>query len=170
MKKIIASVAAAGVLVTGAFTASTLLSAPAGAQALDAVVDDPMGADETGPREEALDEVLAGLVADDVLSQGQADEVKARLVAKHEELAAERRERREERRAVREQIRGFLEDDVITADELAQLPEDHPMRNEDGVFGDALADGQITREELRELRMEHMDGWRRGIGGAGVNA
>ncbi len=170
MKKIIASVAAAGILVTGAFTASALVGAPAGAQTIDVATSDTTGPDEIGPREEALDEVLAGLVADDILTQAQSDEVKARLVAKHEELRAERQERREERRTVRDQIRGFLEDDVISSDELAQLPEDHPLRNDDGVFGDALADGQITRDELEEIHEGRLEGWRRGFARSDTNA
>ncbi len=43
-----------------------------------------------------------------------------------------------------EQIQGFLEDGVITSDELAQLPADNPISN----LEDILADGQITQEEL----------------------
>ena len=159
MRSVIATIAAVGVLVAGAFTATMLSSDPAAAQ--DAASADPSTADVVGPREEVLDEVLEGLVADGTLSQAQADAVEERLVAAHEELAAERRAMREARRDVRDLIRGFLEDDVITRDELAQLPDDHPFNDPDGPLGEALEDGQITRDELRgvgeELRMERRE-------------
>jgi len=55
--------------------------------------------------------------------------------------------RREAAKAVRQQIREFLKDGVITADELAQLPADNPLRNLDKL----LDDGKITLDELRQL-------------------
>ncbi len=154
MKKIITSLAAAGILVAGTFAASTATTSPADAQATDTdvVAERP----EPGP---ARDAAMDGLVADGTLTQAQADTVKDRLLAAHEERRAERearreerKERRAERRANRAQIREFLEDDVITADELAQLSEDHPFRNPDGPIGDALADGEITRDELEAAK------------------
>jgi len=88
-----------------------------------------------------LEEVLTDLVADDVLTQAQADAVSEAVKTRHEE-------RRAEHKALREQMRTFLEDRVLSADELAQLPEDHPLRNLDSY----LDDGQLTEDELRELR------------------
>ena len=160
MKRIIVSLAAAGVLVAGAFVASSVTSGPADAQtATESQAEEPA----IGQREEALDEVLSGLVANGTINQSQADAVKDALQAKGEELRAEREARREERRADRELIRGFLDDDVISADELAQLGDDHPFNDPDGRFADAAADGEITKAELQELRPQRGD--RRGFGG-----
>lgn len=146
MKTILASIAAAGVLVAGAFVTTAITDSPAAAQVPDTTVT------EDGERVGPLDEVMAGLVADGTLTQAQADEVEARLRAAHEEHRAERLERREERRANRELIKGFLEDGVIDSDELAQLGDDHPFNDPDGPFAEAAADGEITLEELRELK------------------
>jgi hypothetical protein len=88
-----------------------------------------------------LSDVLSGLVGDGVIDQGQADAILEAVDARHEELRAERQR-------LREQLRGFLEDGTLSADELAQLPEDHPLRNLDQY----LEDGQLTLEELRQLR------------------
>jgi hypothetical protein len=97
-----------------------------------------------------LDEVLGTLVAEGTITQGQAEAVKEALQAKGEELKAEREARRAERRADREQIREFLDDGVIDAGELAQLGDGHPFNDPDGPLADALDDGELTRDELRE--------------------
>ena len=88
-----------------------------------------------------LEEVLGGLVEDGTLTQEQADAVTDGVETRHEEI-------RSEMQALHEQLRGFLEDGVLSADELAQLPEDHPLRNLDTY----LEDGQLTEDELAELR------------------
>ena len=94
-----------------------------------------------------LDKVLKDLVADGTLDQGQADAITARLKAERDALRADLKARREAAKAVRQQIREFLKDGVITADELAQLPADNPLRNLDKL----LDDGKITLDELRQL-------------------
>ena len=96
-----------------------------------------------GPAERGtiLSDVLEELVTDGTINQGQADAI--------EEAITERRtEVREEAEARREQMRTFLEDGTLSADELAQVPEDHPLRNLDSF----LEDGQLTQDELRQLR------------------
>ena len=164
MKTILASLAAASVLVAGAFVASTVTTDPANAQTTDpvdtnvVVVDD----DRVGP----LEEVLSDLVDDRTLTLAQADAVADAMLAKRDESRTERVARREERQANREQIVQFLEDDVIDASELAQLGDDHPFNDPDGPFADAASDGEITRDELRELREQHRGAHRgRGFGG-----
>lgn len=173
MKTILAAIAASGVLVTGAFVASAVTDAPASAQtddittAYDATTtDDPQ---RTGP----LIDVLDGLVSEGILTRDQADEVESRLRAAGKELRAERRkrledrrERRQDRRADRQLIREFLADDVIDSDELAQLGDDHPFNDPDGRFADAAADGEITRDELREIR----ESLRSPVGDVGTNS
>ena len=87
-----------------------------------------------------LEEVLDGLVEDGTLTQEQADAVTEGVETQREEI-------RSEHEALREQLRGFLEDGALSADELAQLPEEHPLRNLDTY----LEDGQLTEDELSEL-------------------
>ena len=164
MRKIIVSLAAAGVLVAGAFVATSVASGPADAQTADTETTSP----RAEARQEVMAEVLSGLVADGTLTQAQADAVSAAFESKAEEIRAEREARREERKAERELIQGFLEDDVISSDELSQLSDDHPLNDPDGPFADAAADGQITREELQEIREER--GPRRGHRGLGSGA
>jgi hypothetical protein len=88
-----------------------------------------------------LGDVLADLVGDGVIDPGQADAILEAVETRHEELRAERQR-------LREQLRGFLEDGTLSAEELAQLPEEHPLRNLD----EFLDDGQLTEDELRQLR------------------
>jgi hypothetical protein len=163
MNKIFVSIAAAGVLVAGAFAASTIVGTPAQAQTgVNAVAE----ADEVdasarphfaGPGE-ILDEVLADLVAEGTLDQGEADAVKAAVEAKQEEVHAEREAWREENpgRMERGFRRGFvmgglLEDGVIDADELAELPDDHPLNDPDGPAAEYLTDGRLTEDEVKAM-------------------
>lgn len=151
MRKVLIALGVSGLLIAGAFVASTLSLGVASAQTGDTAVTE----DGVGPREAVLDEVVQSLVDDGTITEDEAVIIKDRFVAMHEELAAERDARREERKELHELVLGFLDDDVISASELAQLPDDHPLRNEDGVFSSALEDGQITRAELEQVRAEH---------------
>jgi len=163
MKKIFVSIAAAGVLVAGAFAASTVVESPALAQTAvpTAVESDEVEAadrpDFAKPGE-ILDEVLGDLVTNGTLDQSESDAVKAALEARHEEVRAEMEAWREENpgRAERGSNRGFgmgglLEDGVIDADELAELPDDHPLKDADGPAASYLADGQLTEDELKQM-------------------
>jgi crotonobetainyl-CoA:carnitine CoA-transferase CaiB-like acyl-CoA transferase len=159
MKKIIASIAAAGILVVGAFAASTITSSEASAQTDEA----PAATDEVRrPNPGAiLDQVLGDLVEDGTLEQSQADAVKNGLESKRDELKerfGDRKDRRAHRQEMRENIEAWLEDGVITADELAELEVDLPI-HEDGPLAEALKDGQITQAEwdtfLEERKANH---------------
>ncbi|HUG48492.1 MAG TPA: hypothetical protein VMP67_08780 [Candidatus Limnocylindria bacterium] len=105
-----------------------------------------------------LQEILDELVDEGVIDDEQADAIVERAGERAEQKRDEVRALREQMREVRQQLRLFLEDGVITQDELAQLPEDHPLRNLDTY----LEDGQLTREELEELA-----GWSRPDWGPG---
>lgn len=147
MKKIIASVAAAGILVVGAFAASTITTSEASAQ----TEDTPTTTDEISrPRPGAiLDGVLSDLVTDGTLEQDEADAVKSAMAEKWDELKekfGDRKERRAHHREMRDNIESWLEDGVISADELAELDFDLP-KFEDGPLAEALEDGQITQAE-----------------------
>jgi hypothetical protein len=150
MKKVIAALAAAGVLVAAAFTASIVTD---GGVATAQVPDEGTTTVERPERGAHFREVLDTLVAAGTIRQDQADTIEEAMVAKHEEL----RESGEGFRHHRGSrggfgLRGLLEDDVISADELAELPDDHPFNDPDGPAADYLDDGQLTRDELKEIR------------------
>jgi hypothetical protein len=151
MKKVIAALAAAGVLVAAAFTASIVTD---GGVATAQVPDEGTTAVERPDRGAPFREVLDELVAAGTIRQDQADAIEEAMVAKHEE-------RRESGEGFRHHRRGFggafglrelLADDVISADELAELPDDHPFSDPDGPAADYLDDGQLTKDELKEIR------------------
>ena len=94
-----------------------------------------------------LEDVLANLVTTGVITQEQSDAITAALTTAAEEQRAELEAQSEQMQAMWEQIKTFLEDGVITADEIAQLPADNPFSN----LEEILADGQITQEELESV-------------------
>ena len=151
MKKIFVSIAATGVLVAGAFAASTIVDGQALAQTVDeTAVERP----DIPKPDDILDEVLADLVTDGTLDQSEADAVKAGLEARHEEVRAELDEWHENNpgRAERDPaMDGMLEDGVLDADELADLPDDHPFNDPDGPAVEFLDDGELSADELRQL-------------------
>lgn len=147
MKKIIASIAAAGVLVAGAFIASTVTGSEASAQTDEA----PVVRDEARrpPRGAILNQVLDDLVENKTLTEDQAEAVKKAIVAKRDELKdkfGDRAERRVRRRRIRAQIQEWLLDGAITEAELSELDIDLPIF-EEGPLADALKDGKITQAE-----------------------
>lgn len=177
MKKVLAALAASGVLVAGGF-ATAAISTPATAIAQEQTDEAPLDftSDERVRPERGaiLEEVLGTLVADGVITSDQADQIAAALQAKHDELRAEFGDRRGPRGFRGDGgLRALLEDGVIDAAELAELPEDHPVLDPDGPFADYLDDGQLTAEELDEIRgeMAPHGGFRgRGFGHRGAQA
>ncbi len=166
MKKIMVSLVAASALVLGAFAASTITSSEASAQTDEATTVDEATTATDGirwpHRGAILEGVLSDLVGDGVLTQGQADAVNEALEAEREELREEfgdRRDRRANRHDMRTQIRDWLEDGVITAEELSELPADLPILADDGPLAEALKDGQITQAEwdafIEQRRADH---------------
>lgn len=158
MRKVIAALAAAGVLVAGAFTAAAV-SSP-GSAAAQETPEDAVEAPERPGKGQFMEDVLNGLVADNVITQDQADQIATAF----EEAAAERREEfgdrghRGNRRGFRggSDLRGLLEDGVIDADELAELGPDHPLNDPDGPAADFVEDG-LTMDELQEIRQQLHD-------------
>ncbi|GMQ86221.1 MAG: hypothetical protein BMS9Abin07_1794 [Acidimicrobiia bacterium] len=160
MRKTLTAVVAAGVLVAGAFVATAVAGTQVSAQeapSQDTGVERP-----DRPRGgKILDEVLSDLVADGVIDQGQADAIAAALRAKGEQLREEREQWREENPGRFERgfksgfrLRGLLEDGVIDADEIASLPDDHPLKDPNGPAAKYLDDDQLTADELRQLHEE----------------
>jgi hypothetical protein len=159
LKKTLTALLAALVLVAGAFAATAIAGGAATAQTEDESTEQERP--DFPKRGEILDEVLADLVAGEIIDQSQADQIAAALNARAEEVRAEMQQWRDENpgRFERGFRRGFhlgglLEDGVIDADELAELPDDHPLKDPNGPAAKYLGDDQLTKEELQELRQE----------------
>ena len=155
MKKLIATTAAAGVLVAGAFVASTVATNPADAQVPDSITEQLDTTQQERPDRGAIfDEVIEGLVADGTIDSGQADAIKEAFEAKRDEIDEEFGPRPERGRGFhRGALRGLLADDVITQAEIDALPDDHPLRTGESPLSELLEDdGQITREELEAFK------------------
>lgn len=138
--KIIAALVAGGLLVGAGFVTS-LVSAPSTASAQE----DTAAADK-GPFHrgfEFLSGVLDELVAENTISQEDADAV---LDAVEEKAAG----MKADHEAMRELIKGFLEDGVLTKAEFDQLPADNPFAHER--FDEAWGDDELSQEEIREAR------------------
>jgi len=101
-----------------------------------------------------LEEVLAEMVTEGTLAQVQSDAIVAAVQAKKEELV-------EARQQAKEMLESFWEDDILTEDEISQLPFAEQILQIEGV-SEALADGQITKAELQELHPGKRDGDRWG--------
>lgn len=140
-KKIWAAIVAGGLLIGAGFVAS-IVSVPGTA----AAQEESDTKERQGPIPRILGflgEVLDDLVGDGTITQDQADAIVAASEAKAEE-------KRAEHEANRTLLGEAMADDVITEDEVADLPEDHPIFDER--FDEAWADGELTGEELAELR------------------
>lgn len=99
-------------------------------------------------------EALQALVGNGTLSSDQVDAIlEAFETARDERPHPMRRGAR-----AGWQIAEMLEDGVIDADELAALPEGHPLTDPDGPAADFLDDGQLTEDELDELRSQRRQG------------
>lgn len=148
MRRIIVSFAAAGVLVAGAFVASTFVSTEVLAQTDEApVVTEEALRPYPGS---ILDGVLGDLVEDGTLARGQADAVKEALAAKRDEFKekfGDRRDRWDRRHCIHAQTNQWLEDGVISAEELSELPDDARIFSDDSLLSEALEDGEITQAE-----------------------
>lgn len=149
-KRIWAAFIAGAVLVGAGFVTSMVSSA--GTAIAQDETDDTDG-DGPFPRIMGfLGEVLDGLVGDGTITQDQADAVTEAAQEKATEL-------REEKQADRELLRDLLEDDVITKEEAAQLPEDHFLFSDR--YDEAWEDGELTRDELRPFSRHNF--FKRGV-------
>lgn len=162
MRTIVTAVIAAVVITAGAFAATAVV----GGQATAQESDEPAIEQRDRPHRGAiLEETLSELVADGTITQAQADAITDALAAKAEAHKAEREENREQRQAVRDQFRSAIEDGVIDSAELAELqaalPDGHWLNNPDSPAAPYLQDGELTSDELSQLR-EELHGSRHG--------
>lgn len=129
----------------GAALLSATISSPGVASAQDDS-QDPSEETNVGPFQNhgsVLEDVLSDLVEDGTIDQSQADAIVEALDAKTTEFRTAAQD-------LRGLIAGFLEDGVITAEELDQLPDVFPFNNLERVFGDALDDGELTLDEFQD--------------------
>ncbi len=143
--KVIAALVAGGLLVGAGFVTS-IVSAPGTASAQEETVTDGERKGLFHRGLEFLSGVLDDMVADDALSQENADAVLSAV-----ETAAE--EAKAEREAIHDAIKSALEDGVLTKAEAdaAGLPDDHWLLTADSLE-DAWSDGELTKEEIQEAR------------------
>lgn len=156
MREKVLTATVAGGLLVGAGLATAAFSTPGVAEAQEDSAEAENVRDHPG-HGALFEEVLADLVSDGTIDKSQADAITQALIAKAEAFRADRSE-------LRELIQGFLEDDVISVDELSQLPDDHPFNDPDGPYADAVADGELTRDEIAEVRPHPRRDWfKRGV-------
>lgn len=151
--KIMAALVAGGLLVGAGFVTS-IVSAPETAVAQEDTTVDSEARGFFARGMEFLGDVLNDLVDEGTINSGQAEAVLAAV----EEKAAEIKEERE---ALRDEIKGYLADGILTSDEAANLPDDHWLLSD--ALDEAWADGQLTPEEIREARPHpRRDAFKRG--------
>lgn len=139
--KIVATFVAGGLLVGAGFLTAAI-SSPGTAHAQEESTED----EDRGPISRIigfLGEVLDDLVGDGTITQDQADSIVEATETRIDEL-------REEHMARHEQLFGFLDDGVITEEEASELPDDHWLFG--SAFDDAWADGELTIEEIGDVR------------------
>lgn len=123
-----------------ALIAATALFVLVGATMVMAQTDEEAEDEGRGWLGSVVQEVLDDLVADETLTQDQADAVYDALEAKKAELA-------EEVEAYREQLREFWSDGALAEEEIEQLPERSPWSR----LTEAIEDGVIERGEVGRL-------------------
>jgi hypothetical protein len=137
-KAIILPVASAALVVAGA--GAVLAATAPNPSAVDPVIlaaapatPAPGAAAQKAP---LLTSVLDGLVAKGTITTGQEQAIVDAWVAKRGDIKAQR-----------QQLRQFLSDGVLTADELAQLPADSPLQR----LAPLMKDGRLSVSDLRAI-------------------
>lgn len=153
MRKTVAALAVGALIAGGAMVAT--------AQTDDTESPDPDAPVVEMKQGERISSFFDDMVAEGVISQDQADTMLAELESRHEERVAGRE-------AQRAAFEAAWEDDVLTVAELEELGADRILA-EDGPFAEALADGEITRDEFEAVHAEfgprhHRRGPGRGLG------
>ena len=97
-----------------------------------------------------LNQVLSDLVKAGTITQDQADAITKALQQAVTDKQATIEQQRQQDVQEWQQIQGFLSDGVITQGEVNQLPADSPFRQ---VFNSIAQNGQITLQQLQQLRM-----------------
>lgn len=123
----------------GAVLAGTAPSASTGTAVAATASSSPAATPSSKPVAPYLRSVLDPLVANGTITSAQEQAIVTAWVAKRDELKAER-----------QQLRKFLSDGVLTADELAQLPADSPFQQ----LKPLMTNGRITVAQIRALGVD----------------
>ena len=152
--KVMAAIAAGIIVVTAGFVFSVVsLPGIAGAQ------DESPGEEAVAPRVLGfLERILEELVDEGTIDEEDADAVLAAVEEEIAEFKEEHPDFHPRRHLLRKGARlgALLDDGGISQEEYDSLPEDGRLRQLD--IGNALDDGLITPEELREILREHRRG------------
>ena len=97
-----------------------------------------------------LDQVLSDLVKAGTITQDQSDAITKALQQQITDGQTQAQQDRQKALQEWQQVQGFLQDGVITQDEVNQLPADSPFRQ---IFNSIAKNGQITLQQLQQLRM-----------------
>lgn len=100
------------------------------------------------PGQDLLTGVLSDLVNQNVITQAQSDAITSALQDKIDQQQADMETRRAEMQQTMQSLQTFLEDGVITQDEINTLPADNPLRQ---AFDSIAQDGQVTLDQLQGL-------------------
>ena len=101
-----------------------------------------------GAADDVLNSVLADLVANGTITQAQADSITNAVkdeIANRQDAAEKLRQQWQDTAS---KLKTFLEDGVITQDEIDTLPSDSPLRI---AFDSIAKDGQITLDQLKNF-------------------
>ena len=101
-----------------------------------------------GAAEDVLNKVLSDLVADGTITQAQADAITNGVKTEIADRQAELEQLRQQWQQTRDQLKTFLEDGVITQDEIDTLPADNPLRI---AFDSIAQNGQVTLDQLKNF-------------------
>jgi polyhydroxyalkanoate synthesis regulator phasin len=101
-----------------------------------------------GAADDVLNTVLADLVANGTITQAQADAITNAVkdeIANRQDAAAKLRQQWQDTAS---KLKTFLQDGVITQDEIDTLPADSPLRI---AFDSIAKDGQVTLDQLKNF-------------------
>ncbi len=101
-----------------------------------------------GAADDVLNQVLADLVANGTITQAQADAITNAVkdeIANRQDAVAKLRQQWQDTAS---KLKTFLEDGVITQDEIDTLPADSPLRI---AFDSIAKDGQVTLDQLKNF-------------------
>ena len=101
-----------------------------------------------GTGEDVLNTVLADLVANGTITQAQADAITKGVKDEVANRQATLEQLRQQWQDTAAKLKTFLEDGVITQDEIDTLPADSPLRI---AFDSIAKNGQVTLDQLKNF-------------------
>jgi len=119
---------------------------PAATAAPNQPAHGPFGFKGTG--DDVLNKVLSDLVADGTITQAQADAITQGVKDEVASRQATLQQLRQQWQDTAAKLKTFLQDGVITQDEIDTLPADSPLRI---AFDSIAQNGQVTLDQLKNF-------------------